>query len=274
MLDKIGHIKNPLTVIAMFAGIAEVSGAAVLPWLDKDVQETYVIFLMGFPCLLVLLFFVTLWAKHTVLYAPSDFKDDKNFMELFGSPNLGGFESVVSEIPLYEAAGEPDQPGEVEMPVEEVALNEQDQSPEKSITPSYAKTTLRTQALNRLGAEFGASFLTDVPSVKDPSKKFDFVLETSDATCVGTVFYSFSKLDTMDSFHVKRAFMDTFDFWKSLPADIAKKFVFAVVVVTDTKSRARRVSMESTMLSVSKKFPFEVIIKVWDDEDLSGYPIT
>lgn len=271
MLDKFGHIKNPLTVIAMFAGIAEVSGAVVLPWLEKDVQETYVLFLMGFPCLLVLLFFVTLWLNHTVLYAPSDFKDDKNFMDLFGPPAIGYIGTAEADLPETLAS---DQPDAVESQEEVAVLSEPAPVPENAITPSYAKTTLRTQALNRLGAEFGAPFLTDVPSAKDPSKKFDFVLETSDATCVGTVFYSFSKLDTMDSFHVKRAFMDTFDFWKTLPADIAKKFVFAVVVVTDTGSRARRVSMESAMLSASKKFPFEVIIKVWDVQDLSGYPIT
>lgn len=81
MLEKIGHIKNPLTVIAMFAGIAEVSGAAVLPFIDTSIQERYVCFLMGFPCLLVALFFITLWCKHFVLYAPSDFKEDQNFMD-------------------------------------------------------------------------------------------------------------------------------------------------------------------------------------------------
>lgn len=81
MLEKIGHIKNPLTVIAMFAGIAEVSGTIVLPMLSEQVQCLYVWFLMLFPCLLVALFFFTLWVKHTVLYAPSDFQDDKSFME-------------------------------------------------------------------------------------------------------------------------------------------------------------------------------------------------
>lgn len=271
MIEKIGHIKNPLTVISFFAGIAEMSGAAVLPWLEKDVQETYVIFLMGFPCLLVILFFLTLWFNHTVLYAPSDFKDDKNFMDLFGPPALGQIGNAEAELSMDLDV---DQLYDVDVPKEAAVLGEPVPLPENAITPSYAKSTLRTQALNRLGAEFGAPFLTDVPSVKDPSKTFDFVLETSDATCVGTVFYAFSKIDTIDSFHIKRAFTDIFDFWKTLPTEIAKKFVFAVVVVTDTSSRARRVTIETTLLSVSKKFPFEVVIKVWDVQDLSGYPIT
>ncbi len=39
MVEKIGHIKNPLTVIAIFAALAEVSGTVVLPFLDKETQH-------------------------------------------------------------------------------------------------------------------------------------------------------------------------------------------------------------------------------------------
>jgi hypothetical protein len=73
-------IKNPLTVIAIFAGIAEVSGTIVLPLLDSSIQNTFMWFVMGFPCVLVLLFFVTLLFRHEVLYAPSDFRDDASFL--------------------------------------------------------------------------------------------------------------------------------------------------------------------------------------------------
>jgi hypothetical protein len=44
MVEKIGHIKNPLTVIAIFAALAEVSGTVVLPFLDKETQHVYVWF--------------------------------------------------------------------------------------------------------------------------------------------------------------------------------------------------------------------------------------
>lgn len=83
MIDKVGYIRNPLTVIAMFAGIAEVSGTVVLPLLAEDTQRIYVWFLMSFPCLLVLAFFGTLFFKHHVLYAPSDFKDENIFANMF-----------------------------------------------------------------------------------------------------------------------------------------------------------------------------------------------
>ena len=60
MVDKITHVKNPLTVIAMFAAIAEISGTIVLPFVDAALQGLYIWFLMLFPTLLVGAFFVTL----------------------------------------------------------------------------------------------------------------------------------------------------------------------------------------------------------------------
>lgn len=82
MKDRVGTIKNPLSVIAIFAGIAEISGTAVLPHIDPANQELYIWFLMSFPFTLVILFFGTLNWNHRVLYAPSDFKDEDNFVNL------------------------------------------------------------------------------------------------------------------------------------------------------------------------------------------------
>jgi hypothetical protein len=79
---KVAHIRNPLTIIAMFAVIAEVSGTIVLPLLDPQVQRTYVWFLMFFPTALVSLFFYTLHTKRDALYGPGDYADEKHFMSL------------------------------------------------------------------------------------------------------------------------------------------------------------------------------------------------
>lgn len=84
MVDKITHVKNPLTVIAMFAAIAEISGTIVLPFVDAAHQGVYIWFLMLFPTLLVGAFFVTLNLNHKVLYAPSDYQNEENFLKLFG----------------------------------------------------------------------------------------------------------------------------------------------------------------------------------------------
>lgn len=75
-------ISNPLTIIGIFAGIAEVAGTAVLPLVSEALQKVFIWYVMGFPVLLVLLFFVTLNRNPKVLYAPSDFTDEKNFMKL------------------------------------------------------------------------------------------------------------------------------------------------------------------------------------------------
>lgn len=76
------RIKNPLTIIGLFAGIAEVAGTAILPLVSIELQKFFIWYVMGFPVLLVVLFFFTLNKNPKVLYAPSDFVDEKNFMEL------------------------------------------------------------------------------------------------------------------------------------------------------------------------------------------------
>lgn len=86
MIESIKKVSNPLTVIAIFAGLAEVSGTVVLPFLKEDSQAIYVWFLMIFPAILIGLFFLTLNFNHKVLYAPSDFENEDNFLKLFGKP--------------------------------------------------------------------------------------------------------------------------------------------------------------------------------------------
>jgi hypothetical protein len=82
MTEKIGLIKNPLTIIAIFAGIAEVSGTIVLPFIAPQNQTLFIYFLIIFPSLLVILFFVTLNFNNRVLYAPSDYKDETNYIKI------------------------------------------------------------------------------------------------------------------------------------------------------------------------------------------------
>ena len=79
-MSKISHIKNPLTIIGIFAGIVELSANFVLPFLEQSQQSVYIWFLMVFPILLVIAFFLTLNLNHVALYAPSDYGDDAGFM--------------------------------------------------------------------------------------------------------------------------------------------------------------------------------------------------
>jgi hypothetical protein len=80
MLKGIKKISNPLTVIAVFAGLIEIVGTVMLPQVSEANQIFVLIFLLAFPCLLVILFFLTLNFNHKVLYAPSDFTNDANFL--------------------------------------------------------------------------------------------------------------------------------------------------------------------------------------------------
>ncbi|NEZ45330.1 coiled-coil domain-containing protein [Paenibacillus alvei] len=73
-------VQNPLTIIAIFAGIAEIAGTTVLLGLPLEIQRVFVWFVMLFPCVLVLFFFLILIFNNGVLYAPSDFTDESHFI--------------------------------------------------------------------------------------------------------------------------------------------------------------------------------------------------
>lgn len=83
MIEKIKGVRNPLTIIAIFAGLAEISGTGILPFIAEANQGSYIWFLMIFPVVLVVLFFVTLNFNPKVLYSPSDYRDEANYMKMF-----------------------------------------------------------------------------------------------------------------------------------------------------------------------------------------------
>ncbi|WP_339304912.1 hypothetical protein NST33_20830 [Paenibacillus sp. FSL L8-0435] len=81
-MNNKSKVQNPLTIIAIFAGIAEIAGTGVLLGLPLEIQRTFIWFVMLFPVGLVATFFFVLVNKHNVLYAPSDFVDESNFVNL------------------------------------------------------------------------------------------------------------------------------------------------------------------------------------------------
>ncbi|MCE1058518.1 hypothetical protein LU646_11590 [Pseudomonas alloputida] len=104
--DAAGHIRNPLTVISRFAALAEISGTAVLPFIEPENQATFIWFLMLFPALLVILFFLTLNYNHKTLYAPSDYKNQNHFLSLFGIASTDERQNKL-EAELDEGIAEP-----------------------------------------------------------------------------------------------------------------------------------------------------------------------
>lgn len=81
MIEQIRAVRNPLTIVALFAALAEIAGTVALATVDKSLQSTFIWFVMGFPTLIVCLFFLTLNFNAKVLYAPSDFRDEKHFLD-------------------------------------------------------------------------------------------------------------------------------------------------------------------------------------------------
>lgn len=101
MPRKIG---NPLTLIAVFAGLAEIAATSVLPVLEGPIQMMFVWYVMLFPVLLIIAFFLTLNFNHGVLYAPSDFLDEKHFLETL----TGIYSSGTQEIEILRKYWKPD----------------------------------------------------------------------------------------------------------------------------------------------------------------------
>ena len=81
MLKIKNKITNPMTIIAIFAGISEASAAISLPFLNSEERSIYVWFLISFPFYLLFLFFITLNFNYRSLYSPSDFGKDETFLK-------------------------------------------------------------------------------------------------------------------------------------------------------------------------------------------------
>lgn len=80
-----GLAKNPLGIIALFISLIYAFACLVLgvagDYLEKYERLIFIIFLVSFP-IIILISFMFLVTKHfRKLYAPSDFKDERNYLE-------------------------------------------------------------------------------------------------------------------------------------------------------------------------------------------------
>lgn len=92
-------IKNPLSIIAVFSTITEGLCIYGLPKITEENQELFIWFIICFPTILILFFFITLNFNHKVLYSPSDFigvnkSTSKNFLK--GKNYKGGLQEKIS----------------------------------------------------------------------------------------------------------------------------------------------------------------------------------
>jgi hypothetical protein len=94
---RVRKIDNPLTLIGVFASLAEVSGTVVLKFLTCSVQQTFVWFVMAFPFTLVLLFFAVLIFKNENLYSPAERGRDNFQRSVDASRKLNQFVSDIQQ---------------------------------------------------------------------------------------------------------------------------------------------------------------------------------
>ncbi|WP_223511483.1 hypothetical protein [Pseudomonas sp. GL-B-19] len=307
MLDKIGHIKNPLTVIAMFAGIAEVSGTVVLPFLDVSIQGRYVWFLMSFPCFLVALFFLMLWKKHHVLYAPSDFKEDKSFMDAnfnrhgeFLSVDVSTLYPDMSAIPVSDKneAGAQNDEQVVEAPLREEPSQELPKEPVDKVIDSVGETTSPVEArqskvsprktlgdiikedfsrkskvVRDLAYLLGGRFEINVEPKQLPNIRFDAVIESSSICVVSFVEVSADRPAFIDE--VEDKFADAKKFWDTLNDEDKSRFVFHLALMFGPSSKTvNAVSMKDVVASRTRlPFKTEVALYEYDEARMTKYVV-
>lgn len=75
-------VRNPLSVVAMFVLLVE--GIATITLIQVSAQNNIatplVWFVVLFPTLIAVLFFLTIWFKHQYLYSPMEYRSDESFL--------------------------------------------------------------------------------------------------------------------------------------------------------------------------------------------------
>jgi hypothetical protein len=81
------RVLNPLWIISLFLGLAELTVGIATTQATGWIQGLLAIFSVGFPCAVAAAFFLILWKRPFVLYAPRDYPD---------KPGIQDYASAVS----------------------------------------------------------------------------------------------------------------------------------------------------------------------------------
>lgn len=223
--NAVGVVRNPLTVIAVFAGLAEISATIALPQLPPEVQSVFVWFVMLFPTFLVGLFFLLLWKKHQVLYAPSDFSNEDNFMQHW-LPDTRTRKQVAAEEIARDIVEADDN----------ASLSDQEADRGADATENPLSRYLQVReaedlAIKRISRELGVSFARDVAFYRDRRITFDAVAESSSGTVAIEVKRVFSPTRVVDT--TKRALTRIRDISDVVRVRGKADLRFILVIVTD-----------------------------------------
>lgn len=262
MIERIKRVQNPLTIIAIFAAIAEISGTTVLPFIAAENQGIYIWFLMLFPLILILLFFLTLNFNHKVLYAPSDFRDEDNFLKLFNKSNM--FARVTK---LKEEIADSEN-GETQ---ENTTTPEKDATQENSYRDIIKRNTKATYLLaeeltiNKLSQEFGSKIEREM-MLNASSAKFMFDGLVSKGNRIFAVEIKYFK-ETIKANMIRKTLKMISRVYEKLDEDSKKAFHLVLAITTDAKKE----SIESSKFEVSdiiSNFPFPVSTRFYSLHDL------
>ena len=267
MKKETSTVKNPLTVISIFAGLAEVAGTVVLPFVAEVNQLTYIWFLMLFPVLLVLLFFATLNFNPRVLYAPSDFEDEKNYMDLFRpSSTVERLEKLEDEISQEESMDKEDRkPDECgREPIEVVSTKERLISlMQRDVRSRYMMA--ENLIIDRLASEFKRPAKRDIAlRNRFGSQLFDAVFEDRNELVL-------VEIKVFSERTYPRRMREVFDRIQSslasLPEDARKNARFLLAVAYEMEdSKAKKIENElNTMLM---DFPMNTEVRMFSLNDL------
>ena len=85
--DVLRSAKNPIGVIGSFLVLVEAIAAFVIVQssLPEKLNSILVLFIVFFPCIVLFVFYLLVTKHHEKLYSPSDYKDEKNFVNTYNS---------------------------------------------------------------------------------------------------------------------------------------------------------------------------------------------
>jgi hypothetical protein len=256
MIENIKGVQNPLTIIAIFAGLAEISGTGILPFIREVNQGTYIWFLMIFPVFLVFLFFLTLNFNPKVLYSPSDFRDESNYMRIFEhSSTAQKLQKIQEEVSEESEAAKPllseryleSQPNATNSQAKIVELMEKD--------PRIRYQLAENLVIDRLTMELGVQPQTDL-ALRNRSIMFDAVFQRPDGiTIVEVKVFSGRTPLSLIRKMAQRILLS----FQALPQDIQKNACLILAVAYDMpEEHAGKVKLELDSIALDTGIPVEV----------------
>jgi hypothetical protein len=268
MVQESKVIKNPLTVVGIFAGLVEICGSLVLPNISALQQGIFVWFLMGFPTLLLVLFFITLNFNHRVLYAPSDYKDEDNFVKsIFPSKPIEEREKLQDELAEL-AKTEP-------AVVAQVNLNTL-HSPGTSTAHRILSKILSQRkerflaaeslAVRKLELEYGDQFQRGVTfgGLGNSKVSFDGLMQTKNTINVFEIKYVDS-IQGLDS-RIEKVLASAKEASRAIPTNSKASFSLTLILVLDNGIQTTQV--ESALAAILQQSSIRVELRAFTYHEL------